>query len=67
MFGAAIARLQTIMTPMPCVPATTTPWTPGAPTVSYSKIKALNNASTCLCDWEGVITITDPGQAQTTV
>jgi hypothetical protein len=64
---AATTAALGVPTPAPCVPATTTPWTPGAPTVSYGKINALNDASTCLCSWAGVITITDPGQAQTTV
>jgi hypothetical protein len=56
-----------VLTPMPCVPATTTPWVPGAPTVMYGEVPALDNVSKCMCMWTGVITITNPGQTQTMV
>ena len=64
---AATSAALGVFTPMPCVPATTSPWTPGAVTVTYGKMSALDNASTCMCMWAGVISITSPGQMQTTV
>ena len=65
--AAATAAALGVLTPQPCIPATSTPWTPGAATVTIGKMPALDNVSTCMCMWAGVITITSPGQAQTTV
>lgn len=49
-------------TPAPCVPATASPWIPGAPTVLIANQPALNDTSTLNCIWGGVITIKSPGQ-----
>lgn len=49
-------------TPAPCVPATTSPWAPGAPTVLIGSQPALNDTSTLMCSYGGVITIKSPGQ-----
>jgi hypothetical protein len=49
---------------MPCVPATATPWAPGSPTVLIGGMPALNNTSTCLCMWTGVVSVVQPGQMQ---
>jgi hypothetical protein len=65
--ASATAAALGVLTPMPCVPATATPWTPGAPTVMIANMPALDNVSTCMCMWAGVITIVDPGQAQTEI
>jgi hypothetical protein len=53
-----------VLTPMPCVPNTVAPWTPGSPTVELAGMPILTNTSTCMCAW-GVISITTPGQLQT--
>jgi hypothetical protein len=63
--ASATAAALGVLTPMPCVPATATPWAPGAPTVMIANMPALDNVSTCMCMWAGVITIVDPGQVQT--
>jgi hypothetical protein len=60
--AAATSAALGVLTPQPCIPNTTTPWTPGAPNVVISNLPALDNVSTCNCMWGGVITITDPGQ-----
>ena len=60
--AAATAAALGVLTPQPCIPATTSPWTPGAPTVMLDNQPALDNISTCSCMWGGVITITQPGQ-----
>lgn len=65
--AAATAAALGVLTPMPCIPATTAPWTPGAVTVSYGEMAALDNASMCMCMWGGVISVVSPGQMQTTV
>jgi hypothetical protein len=56
-----------VLTPMPCVPATSAPWTPGAATVMLGNQPALDSTSTCNCEWAGVITITSPGQTTTAI
>ncbi|MGH9067480.1 MAG: DUF4280 domain-containing protein [Acidimicrobiales bacterium] len=63
---AATAAALGVHTPMPCVPATTAPWVPGAPTVLIGSMPALTSDSKCLCMWEGVISVVDPGQFTTT-
>jgi len=60
--AAATAAALGVLTPMPCVPVTPAPWVPGAPTVLLGNMPALNNTSTLLCAWTGVIQVTLPGQ-----
>ena len=60
--AAATAAALGVLTPMPCVPVTAAPWTPGNPTVMINGTPVLNNTCTCMCTWGGVITITSPGQ-----
>jgi len=61
--ASATAAAMGVLTPMPCVPATMTPWTPGAPTVPLDRAPALDNVSKCLCNWAGVVSVVNPGQA----
>lgn len=63
---AATAAALGVLTPMPCVPVTSSPWVPGAPTVMIGGMPALVQPSECLCDWGGVISIDDPGQFSVT-
>jgi hypothetical protein len=65
--AAATAAAMGVLTPQPCLPATSAPWTPGAPTVELANQIALDSQSMCQCLWAGVITITDPGQEKTDV
>ena len=60
--AAATAAALGVLTPMPCVPVLPAPWVPGAPTVLVANMPALNNSSTLMCAWAGVISITVPGQ-----
>lgn len=60
--ASATAAALGVLTPMPCVPVTTAPWVPGAPTVMIKNKPALNNSSKLMCQWAGVIQITVPGQ-----
>lgn len=62
MVAAATAAALGVLTPMPCIPATTTPWVPGSPTVLLCGPPALNNTSKLMCMWAGVISFTQPGQ-----
>lgn len=51
-----------VLTPMPCIPVIPAPWIPGSPTVLIGNIPALNNTSTLMCMWAGVIQVINPGQ-----
>ncbi len=60
--AAATAAALGVLTPMPCIPVTAAPWAPGSPTVMVGGNPALNNSSTCMCNWAGVITFSMAGQ-----
>ncbi len=61
--AAATAAALGVLTPMPCIPVTPAPWAPGAPTVLIANMPALDNSSKLMCNWGGVIQITNAGQA----
>lgn len=65
--ASATAAAMGVLTPMACVPAIVTPWLPGAPTVLIGNMPALDNTSTCMCQWGGVVSIGMPGSARTLV
>ena len=65
--AAATTTAMGVLTPMPCLPATTIPWTPGALTVLIANQPALDNASQLICTWGGVILTSEPGQEQTEI
>ncbi|MDJ0703918.1 MAG: DUF4280 domain-containing protein [Leptolyngbyaceae cyanobacterium MO_188.B28] len=60
--AAATTAALGVLTPMPCIPATAAPWTPGSPTVLINNFPSLNNTSKCMCMWGGVISVISPGQ-----
>jgi len=60
--ASATAAALGVLTPMPCIPATASPWAPGSLTHQIGGIPALNDTSKCMCNWAGVISITVPGQ-----
>ena len=64
--AAATAAALGVLTPMPCVPNTTAPWTPGSPSVLIAGNPALDASCMCSCAWGGEISITDPGQQTVT-
>lgn len=59
--AAATASAQGVLTPQPCMPVTTSPWSPGSSVVTIDGVKALTDDSKCNCTWTGSIEITDPG------
>ena len=63
MVAAATAAALGVLTPMPCIPATSAPWVPGAPTATIGGMPALDNTCKLMCNWAGVIQVTNPGQA----
>jgi hypothetical protein len=64
--AAATTAALGVLTPMPCVPVTSTPWIPTSPTKLIGGQPALTADSQCLCVWGGVITIVNPGAVRTT-
>jgi hypothetical protein len=67
MVASATAAALGVLTPMPCLPNTPAPWTPGAPTVVLGNFPTLDNTSNLMCLWGGVITFTTPGEFTVTV
>ncbi len=60
--AAATAAALGVLTPMPCIPNTPAPWVVGAPTVLLGNFPTLDNVSTLMCMWAGVIQFTTPGE-----
>lgn len=64
--AAATAAANGVLTPMPCIPNTVSPWTPGSPDVTLGGNAALLDDDTCTCVWGGEISVTSPGQGAVT-
>jgi hypothetical protein len=60
--AAATSAAMGVLTPMPCIPVTVAPWSPGATTVILKNFAALNDTSTLKCIWAGTITVEKAGQ-----
>ena len=60
--AAATTAALGVLTPMPCIPVTPAPWTPGASTVMLANMPTLDNVSQLMCIWGGVITFSDAGE-----
>jgi len=60
--AAATSAAMGVLTPMPCIPMTNSPWVPGAPTVMIANQPALDTPSKLMCQWAGVIEIQMAGQ-----
>lgn len=58
--AAATAAAMGVLTPMPCVPAITAPWSSGAQ-VKVCQLPALLANAKCMCMWGGNISITFAG------
>ena len=65
--AAATAAALGVLTPMPCIPNTVTPWVPPKPTVMMGGAPAIDNSAQCMCMWAGTITFTVPGSAMQTM
>jgi len=62
MVAAATSAALGVLTPMPCIPMTTAPWTPGATKVTIGNKPALHDGCKLMCTWAGSISITFAGQ-----
>ena len=61
--AAATSAAQGVLTPMPCTPVTTAPWSPGSSTMLIANQPALNDGCTLMCAWGGTIEVTNAGQS----
>lgn len=61
---AATAAAMGVLTPMPCIPATTAPWIPGKPKVLVQNMPAVDKDCKAMCMWGGVIEVLVPGQVK---
>ena len=61
---SATAAALGVLTPMPCLPVTVSPWVAGKPTVLIGNMPALSDDSKLMCCWAGVISINSPGQVK---
>jgi len=57
--AAATTAAAGTLTPMPCIPVVTGPWSPGSTLTTLQGVKALTDDSTCRCAWTGTIGVTD--------
>jgi hypothetical protein len=63
--AAATAAAMGTLTPQPCIPATSSPWTPGSTNVAITGpagAAMLSDACQCICNWGGTIQVQDAGQ-----
>jgi Domain of unknown function (DUF4280) len=65
--AAATAAALGVLTPMPCVPATTGTWTPTAPRTVVGGRPVLAQGAVCMCAFGGVVQVVVPGPVRTTV
>lgn len=65
MVAALTAAALGVLTPAPCIPATSAPWMPGNPKVLVDNFPTLTSDSTCLCSYGGMISVAFAGQVIT--
>lgn len=65
--SAATSAALGVLTPMPCVPVTSSPWSPGAVKTKVGKKAALTDACKLNCSYGGVISINSAGQTKVDV
>jgi len=61
---ASTASALGVLTPMPCIPMTVSPWVEGAPAVLIGNMPALSSDSKLTCCWAGSISISFAGQTK---
>lgn len=63
----ATSAAMGVLTPMPCIPATMSPWIVGSPTVLLGNQPSLNNSCKLMCNWAGSISVLMPSQLTYTI
>ena len=61
---AATAAAFGVLTPMPCIPVTGIPWTPGSVMALIGSMPSIDNTSIAMCTWGGAINVTFAGQVK---
>jgi hypothetical protein len=59
--ASATSAANGVLTPQPCIPVVSAPWSPGSTKTTLREQKALTDDSTCTCQWTGTIEITSAG------
>jgi hypothetical protein len=65
--ASATSAASGVLTPMPCVPMFTAPWSPGASKTKIENQPALDSTSTLQCAYGGTVTVVFPGQTKIVV
>jgi Domain of unknown function (DUF4280) len=65
--AAATAAAMGTLTPQPCIPVPTGPWSPGSSKVTIKDLAALTDDSKCACAWGGNITVQDAGSTKESI
>lgn len=60
--ASATAAAMGVLTPMPCIPVISAPWSPGGQQ-KINNFPALLDNCKCMCSWGGNISINFPGHA----
>ncbi|MCF6189815.1 MAG: DUF4280 domain-containing protein [Cocleimonas sp.] len=60
--ASATSAAMGVLTPMPCIPATSSPWIVGSPSIMLGNQPSLNNTCKLMCNWAGSISVVMPGQ-----
>jgi hypothetical protein len=61
--ATATAAAQGVLTPQPCMPMTTAPWSPGSSSVTIGGQPALSDSCQLICQWGGQIQVQSAGQS----
>lgn len=62
--ASATAAAMGTLTPMPCIPVISAPWSPGGQS-KVANFPALMNNCKCMCAYGGQISVVNPGNAST--
>lgn len=65
--ASATAAALGVLTPMPCIPATASPWAPGATKTMNGGQPAVDSSCKLNCSYGGVISVLSPGQVKLSV
>lgn len=64
--ASATAAAMGVLTPMPCIPVTVSPWLSGSTSVMIGNKPALTDKDKLMCAYGGVIEITNSGVTKVT-
>lgn len=65
--AGATAAAMGVLTPMPCAPVISGPWAPPCSKFMIGNQPAVSNMSKLMCNWGGIIQVTNPGAQKTQI